>query len=340
MKFGWLMPQQQLSRSARPRTLDALVGQAKVVKRVRGHIKAGRDINGWLFTGPTGTGKTTIARILALSLQCTHQKEFGSPCDECRENKTSFDIYEVNGAKIRGKQQIEEELSGADYSPRIGQYRVYILDECHKMTDEAQNLILKYIEDAVETTIYILCSTAPHKIIETLQGRCVMYQLRQLELEDITVLVTRLLKRAKSELPADRLADSLVDRGVFYPRLICHAVEKYIAGADPDEAAEVQGSTMVDTKALCRALVKGDWAGVTKYLSQAQTADVRAIRLGCLAYLRSILWNETEIAERTSAVAKAITELCQLGNSEDMVMSAGLSASLYRVASVFSRYNH
>lgn len=310
-----------------------------MVAQIRGHIKAGRSIGGWLFCGPTGTGKTSIARILALSLQCTHQKEFGNPCDACREIKSSFDIYEINASKVNGIRELEQALEGADYVPRIGQRRVYILDEAQKITDAGQNLVLKYIEDAPETTVYIICSTAPHKLLETLQARCVMYQLRQLELEDITVLVARLLKRAKSDLPVDRLADSLVDRGVFYPRLICHAVEKYIAGADPDEAVEVQGSTQVDTKALCRALVKGDWAGVTKYLSQAQTADVRAIRLGCLSYLRSILWNETEIAERTSAVAKAITELCQLGNSEDLVMSAGLSASLYRVVSVFAKYN-
>ncbi len=311
-----------------------------MVARIRGHIKEGRDIHGWLFTGPTGTGKTTTARILALSLQCTHQREFGIPCDECRANEKSFDIYDINGAEITGKAQVRQELEGADYSPRMGRYRVYILDECHKIDDNAQNLILKYIEDAAETTIYILCSTAPYKIIETLQGRCLMYQLRQLEIEDITILVTRLLKRAKSELPADRLADALVERGVFFPRHICHAVEKYVAGADPEEAVEVQGSAMIDTKALSRALVKGDWAGVTKYLSQSQTADIRAIRLDCLRYLRAILWNETEIADRTAATARAITEVCELGNAEDLVMSAGLSAALYRVAAVFAKYQH
>lgn len=332
---------QQLSLSARPRTLDQLIGQDKTVARIRGHIASGRIPKAWVFSGPTGTGKTTLARILALSLQCRHQTVFGKPCKECRNNKSSFDITEINAAKITGIREIEEQLEGSYYAPRYGPYRVYTIDEVHASSKQAQSLILKYIEDDTpDTTIFILCSTEPHLIKTTVQGRCLSYKLRELMADDILKLVEKLLVRVGSDLPGDRLADVLVERGISYPRHIAQAVEKYLAGADPEEAAEVEASTVIDVTAVSSSLIKGDWEGVAGYLLKAQTTDVRQIRLSCLAYLRVILLQSSDISERTNIVADAITELCRLSNMEDLAVGAGLAAVLYRCAAFFSNYKH
>jgi hypothetical protein len=164
--------------------------------------------------------------------------------------------------------------------------------------------------------------------------------MRELEYDDITILVTRLLKRIESSLPADRLVDALSEKAIGSPRLIAQAVEKYVAGATPDEAAEVEASTTVDTKGLCRSVIKGDWTGVAKYLQEAQSADVRAIRLGCIGYLRTILLTSPEVSERTNAVAKAVTILVGLQNAEDSVIAGGLAAALYQVCSFFEKYRH
>jgi DNA polymerase III subunit gamma/tau len=330
---------QQISLSARPRTLDALVGQEKTVARIRGHIAAGRTVKAWMFTGPRGTGKTTISRVLALSLQCKHGT-FGKPCKVCYSQRSSFDIYEINAGKNTGIDAMREALSGEDNYPRTGEARVYILDELQKASDGAQSLLLKSLEDTPETTVYIICTTAPHKIIETVQSRCICYQMKDLETDDITILVTKLLTKVGSQLPVDRLVDSLTEKSIGSPRLIAQAVEKYVAGATPDEAAEVEASTTVDTKALCRSVIKGDWVGVAKYLQEAQSADVRAIRLGCIGYLRSILLQSSEVSERTNAVAKAVTILTGLQNAEDLVVSGGLAAALYQVCSYFAKYQH
>jgi hypothetical protein len=333
---------QQLSLSARPRSLDALVGQEKVVQRIRGHVKNGRVVKAWLLVGPTGTGKTTLARILSLSFQCEHQTVFGSPCKACYENKSSFDIFETNASKHTGKDEIEAALAGADSYPRMGAYRVYIIDEVHRASANAQDMILKYLEDTPETTIFILCSTAPHRLIETLQGRCAggLLRLRPLDIDGVTVLVARLLKRIKSKLPTDRLAEALVEAGVFYPRHITHAVDRYAAGEMPEEAAKVLAGEAIDVRALTRAVVKGDWLGVAKYMYAAESSDARAIRLGCLAYLRAILLQSSEISDRTAAVAFAIKELCGLQNSEDSVIMSGVSAALYTITGVLSEYRH
>lgn len=328
----------QLSLSARPKSLDGLVGQQKMVERIRGHMASGRALKAWLLTGPKGTGKTTTARILALSYLCIHQKVWGAPCTECRKNKASFDIYEINAAKITGKQEIEEILEGAEYGPRFGAYRIYILDEAHMMSVAAQNLALKYLEDSPDTTIFILNSTAPHKIIETLQSRCMVYKLQELRMDDMLALVESLLNKVQSDLPGDRLVDALEERGVRSPRLIAQAVEKYVTGASPEEAAEVEGSDPIDLKSVTRGIVSGDWVSVGTFLKKAQPSDSRAIRLGVLAYLRAILLNEKEISERTSAVSKAITAIVSVQNAEDIVLSAAVVSALYTICAFFAKY--
>jgi DNA polymerase-3 subunit gamma/tau len=297
---------QQVSLSARPRSLDMLVGQKKVVTGIRGHAASGRLPKAWLFSGPKGTGKTSTARILALAYQCKHQEVFGKPCKECYNRWSSFPIYKINGSEVTGKEEVRQRFQGTEYGILgDGSYRVYILDECHKMSDSAQNLALEYLEDTPETTVFILCSTAPHKIIETLRSRCIAYEFRELGADDTLILVTRLLKKINSTLPCDRLTDALVERGIRSPRLIAQAIEKYAAGLDPDEAAQVDGATEVDVKALCRCVIKGSWEDTAKILINSQPGDMRAIRLNLLAYLRAVLLEST-IADRTKAVASVM----------------------------------
>jgi energy-coupling factor transporter ATP-binding protein EcfA2 len=307
---------------------------------MRGHVAAGRTIKAWLLTGATGTGKTTTAKILSVSLQCEHQTVFGNPCKECRSNRSNFDIYEISCAKITGIRELEAALDGVDNWPRVGRYRIYILDEVQKASDSAQSLILKMLEDSPETTIFILCTTQPYKVLETIQGRCVLYRLKELEMDDITILVKRLLKKVGSKKPADRLVYALVERGVTYPRHIAQAVEKYIAGGDAQEAAEVQGSEPIDVRALGRSIVKGDWPGVAKYLAGAQLSDIRSIRLSILAYLRKILLDSPDVDDRTAAVAAGISRICELANVEDTVMGAGMASALFNLCQLFSEYRH
>jgi DNA polymerase-3 subunit gamma/tau len=310
-----------------------------MVAAIRGHMASGRVVKSWLFSGPRGTGKTTTARILALSYECKHQEKFGKPCDDCQRTRSKYPIIEVNGSKITGKEALEQILEGAEYGLLgDGSYRVYILDELQKASDHAQSLLLKYFEDSPDTTVFIICSTAPQKILEALRSRCVAYELRELELDDVQLLVKKLLKFAKSDLPVDRLTDALVERRIKAPRLIAQAVEKYIATEDPEQAVEVEGSTVVDTTTLCKAALKGDWETVRRVLLDAQTVDVKSARIGVIAYLKTILLESGDIADRTRVVAKAILTLSDMHNAEDLVVSATLAAQLYEITAVFSQY--
>jgi hypothetical protein len=116
------------------------------------------------------------------------------------------------------------------------------------------------------------------------------------------------------------------------------AVEKYSAGLDPEEAVQVEAVTEIDTKALTRAVVKGEWGDVARYLQQAPADNVVGVRNGVIAYLKVILLEESEITVRTKAVADALTVMCELQNASDLIQGAALSAQLYKVTSIFSEY--
>lgn len=327
---------EQLSLLARPRTIDALIGQDKLIKKIRGHIANGVMPKAWLLLGPKGTGKTTLARILATSFQCPHQTDFGRPCKECYDSRSSLDVYEINAAKVTGIREIESELAGSDYMPRSGNYRVYILDEAHRMSAAAQDLALKYLEDSPETTKFVLCSTKPEKLIETLRSRCMGFKLQELEHDSILALVEKMLKRVASKLPADRLAHALTDKNVGSARLIAHAVESYIAGSTPEDAVK-DVDYSVDANKLTKAILKGDWAMCATILSDTMAADANAMRLSTVAYLRTVLWN-SDVGDRAETVANAISILCGVSNAEDLVMSAQISATVYQCTQLFSKY--
>jgi DNA polymerase III gamma/tau subunit len=294
-----------------------------------------------MFGGPKGTGKTTTARILALSLQCKHQDpdKWGNPCKECLANRSSFPIIEINASDITGIDKLRDIIQSSDYGLLgSGSYRVYILDETHRLSDSAQNLLLKYLEDTPETTVFILCSSMPYKMLEALRRRCIYYELRELDYDDTTKLVTRLLKKVKSELPVDRLVDALVERQIKSSGLIAQAVEKYVACSNPEDAAQVEGSSTLDVKALTKAVTKGSWPDVCQALQASEGMDIRVIRGSMLAYLKTILLESQDFSKRNEAISKAIKALCAVENAPDAVVSASMSAELYLLTELFSRY--
>jgi DNA polymerase III subunit gamma/tau len=333
---------QQLSLSARPKTLDQLFGQEKLVKSIRGHFAKGRDIKAWMFTGGKGTGKTTVSRILALSLQCDHQKVFGNPCKECRSNKAQFPIYEINAAIIGGKEDLKKAFEGSQYGVMgAGKRRVYIVDECHRMSAAAQSLCLGMTEDvSSDETMFILCTTDPHQVLDTLRSRCQVYELKPLDGDGILTYVDHLLKKAGATeaFPADRLADALIEKGVNSHRVVAQAVEKYLAGDDPEYAAMAEGVTDVDIRVLTKAISKGDWEGTRKALLAAQSFEARAVQAAMLAYLRAILMEHPNLDARGNAISKGIEMLVGVQQGSDLVVSCSVVSVAYRMCGLFDKY--
>jgi len=331
------MPQ-VLALSFRPKRFSELIGQEKLVKRIRGYFQQGRVPTAWMFNGQKGAGKTTIARILAMSMQCRHG-EVGEPCDECYAKKSSFNITSIPAAKFTGKKELEAMLSGSDLNPNPGsRRRIYILDELHKASDSAQSLLLDLTEDCPRTTVWLACSSKPENILEALVSRCTgRFTVPGLDEAAVRQLVKVALLQVRSKLPVSELSDALLEANVTSPRLIVNAVEAYTSGASAEEAARVEVSTDFDVNALFGCVRTGDWEKTAKQLREATPEDARGIRSYLSKAMRNILLDETGFTRRTQVLAEGITALTRIYGDDSLALSA-TAATLYDLCRKFAEY--
>lgn len=176
-----------LARRYRPQTFSEVIGQTHVVKTLVNALKLGKLSHALLFSGIKGTGKTTVARIVAKALNCLNLVEGYEPCNQCIScqeiNKGVFvDVIEIDAASNRGIDQIREIIENLKYAPTKGRAKVYIIDEAHMLTKEASNALLKSLEEPPSHVYFILATTEPNKIIPTILSRCQRYDFRKLDL--------------------------------------------------------------------------------------------------------------------------------------------------------------
>ena len=183
------MAYQVLARKWRPKTFADLVGQEHVVKALQNALDEGRLHHAYLLTGTRGVGKTTIARILAKSLNCENAQH-GEPCGVC-ESCTQIDagryvdLLEIDAASNTGIDNIREVLENAQYAPTAGKYKVYIIDEVHMLSKSAFNAMLKTLEEPPEHVKFILATTDPHKVPVTVLSRCLQFVLRNMTAQQV-----------------------------------------------------------------------------------------------------------------------------------------------------------
>ncbi|MCR5094773.1 MAG: DNA polymerase III subunit gamma/tau [Lachnospiraceae bacterium] len=189
-----------LYRKFRPRTFDEVRGQDHIVTTLRNQITAGRFGHAYLFVGTRGTGKTTVAKILAHAVNCESPVN-GSPCGECAVCKAiasgaSLNIVELDAASNNGVDDVRQIIDEVEYSPTIGRYRVYIIDEVHMFTKAAFNALLKTLEEPPEHVIFILATTEVQQIPVTILSRCQRYDFHRITLD---VIRDRLVEVAGAE---------------------------------------------------------------------------------------------------------------------------------------------
>ena len=208
------MAYQVLARKWRPKTFADLVGQEHVVKALRNALEKGRLHHAYLLTGTRGVGKTTIARILAKSLNCEHPKE-GEPCGQCQscrdiDTGRFVDLLEIDAASNTGIDNIREVLENAQYAPTAGKYKVYIIDEVHMLSKSAFNAMLKTLEEPPEHVKFILATTDPHKVPVTVLSRCLQFVLRNMTAQQVTDHLAHVLD--SEQIPYDPPALALLGR--------------------------------------------------------------------------------------------------------------------------------
>jgi DNA polymerase-3 subunit gamma/tau len=187
-----------IARKYRPQTFAEIVGQEHVTKTLANAIQSNRVAHAYIFSGVRGVGKTTTARILAKALNCAKgpTTEPDNTCDSCREISagTSLDVLEIDAASNRGIDQIRELREMVRYAPAASRYKVVILDEAHQLTDEASNALLKTLEEPPERVVFILATTHPEDLVETIKSRAQLFQFRSLTFQEISGEIERIAK--------------------------------------------------------------------------------------------------------------------------------------------------
>jgi DNA polymerase-3 subunit gamma/tau len=189
-----------LARKWRPQSFDDITGQNHITRTLQNAIRANRIAHAYLFTGVRGVGKTTAARILAKALNCEKGPAV-APCNQCGlceeiTNGNSIDVLEIDGASNRGIDEVRQIIENVRYQPAKCRFKIYIIDEVHQVTKDAFNALLKTLEEPPPSVKFILATTEPHRLPETILSRCQRYDFRRIALREI---VERLGEIAKAE---------------------------------------------------------------------------------------------------------------------------------------------
>jgi DNA polymerase-3 subunit gamma/tau len=189
-----------LYRKWRPRTFDAIVGQDPVVRTLRRGIESGRVAHAYLFSGPRGTGKTSTAKVLGMSLNCVEgpTPDPDGTCESCRAiiKNSSLDVLEIDAASNRGIDEIRDLRDKVNLAPAQGRMKVYIIDEVHMLTTEAFNALLKMLEEPPQHVIFVLATTEKHKVLPTIVSRCQSFDFRR---PGVPILVEKLREISEAE---------------------------------------------------------------------------------------------------------------------------------------------
>jgi DNA polymerase-3 subunit gamma/tau len=303
------MATQSLYRRYRPRRFGELKGQEHVVRALRNAVANDRGGQAYLFSGPRGTGKTSAARILAKVLNCTNPDK-GEPCCECEsclaiERGTSFDVLELDAASNNGVDNIRELIERAAMG-NPGRHRVFILDEVHMLSGGAEAALLKTLEEPPPHVVFVLATTDPQKVSETIRSRTQHLQFRLLPAKDLEEHVRWVVNDAKLEVTPDAIRQ-VVEQGGGSARDTLSALELVAAGGGEAE-------TFVRPEAIIESLINHDASAVLTQVGAAMQRglDPKALTEQLVRFLREMFLSSmapqlVQLAEDHAKVAADMT---------------------------------
>ena len=235
-----------LYRKFRPADFDDVKGQDHIVTTLRNQIKSGRIGHAYLFCGTRGTGKTTVAKILARAVNCENPKD-GSPCGECAVCKAiaageNLNVVEIDAASQTGVENVRNIIDELAYPPVEGKYKVYILDEAHMLSEGARNALLKTLEEPPSYVIFILATTEVHRIPITVMSRCQRYDFRRISIDTIAARM-KVLMEAEGVTAEEKVLDVLgaVDTEIFSELMNVIVADDVLGAMDIIERVVMQG---------------------------------------------------------------------------------------------------
>ena len=292
-----------LARKYRPQLFEEVVGQSHVTTTLTHAIEAERVPHSILFSGPRGTGKTTVARILAKAMNCSRRHETGTfgPCNECRSCKEitkghSADVFEIDGASNNSVEQVRELRNNVSYMPVYSPYKVYIIDEVHILSTVAFNALLKTLEEPPAHVMFLFATTEVHKIPITILSRCQRHDMRRVSHADLKAHLAKLCEKEGVGMPPESLdlitmeaGGSVRDSLSILDQVISGAIDGHVTH---DQVLESLGMVeKSDVLEMGEALVRRDGSALLASVSRLyiQGADLKRLFTSLTTLLRNLL---------------------------------------------------
>ena len=270
----------ELYKKHRPTKLKEIVGNRETVTTLQGMMESKNLPHTFLLTGSTGTGKTTLARILA--------KEVGSNGD---------DLKEINSADFRGIDTIRSIIRNASYSPSVSKARVWILDEVHMLNGISQNALLKVLEDTPSHVYFILCTTDPQKLIKPIKSRCSLFQMNVLDEDEADILLKSTVKKENETLDK-KVSEQIVKTSLGHPRNALQILEQVLSTPKKNRLKIASKLITTETQSidLARVLIKKGtgWKEVRMLLKGLKKDDAESIRYSVIGYCSAVLLNRDD----------------------------------------------
>jgi DNA polymerase III subunit gamma/tau len=335
-----------LYRRHRPGSFDEVVGQTHVVRTLRNAVEGGKVHHAYLFVGSRGTGKTSMAKILARSLNCERGGPTVTPCGECEScvtiaAGTSVDVIEMDAASNRSVDDVRDLRERVAYAPTGGRWKVYILDEAHMLTKEAWNAFLKTLEEPPPNTVFVLATTESHKVMATIADRCQRFDFQRPSLEQISEVLNRVAAAESIEVEEGAVAmiarsasgsfrDALgtLDQLVAFggSQVSLKDVLEMLGAADADLLFEAVDAVVAEDP-------KGVLLGVEKMARSGR--DPSQFARDLLAHLRHLLIAQTTGEVPTSFVVTA-TDTARIQAQAGAIKPANLVRTIDELASALT----